>query len=98
MRLTVQDAGIGIESSDIERLFEAFYTTKSDGMGIGLSLSRSIIEGHRGHIWAEPNSTGSGATFSFAIPRAPEDATNSLGLGVLQPCTAVAAGVFAGNL
>jgi C4-dicarboxylate-specific signal transduction histidine kinase len=98
VRLTVQDAGVGFESKDIERLFESFYTTKTDGMGIGLSLSRSIIEGHRGHIWAEPNFSGPGATFSFAIPRAPEDATSSLGLGVLQPCTAAAAGAFAVNL
>ena len=97
VRLTVQDAGVGFESKDIDRLFESFYTTKTDGMGIGLSLSRSIIEGHRGHIWAEPNFSGPGATFSFAIPRAPEDATNSLGPGVLQPCTAAAAGAFAGN-
>jgi signal transduction histidine kinase len=98
VRLTVQDAGVGFEPKDMERLFEAFYTTKTEGMGIGLSVSRSIIEGHRGHIWAEPNSSGPGATFSFAIPRAPEDATNSLGPGVLQPCTAAAAGAFAGNL
>jgi C4-dicarboxylate-specific signal transduction histidine kinase len=98
VRLTVQDAGVGFESKDIERLFESFYTTKTDGMGIGLSLSRSIIEGHRGQIWAEPNFSGPGATFSFAIPRAPEEATNSLGLGVLQPRSAAAAGAFAGNL
>jgi len=98
VRLTVQDVGVGFESKDIERLFEAFYTTKTDGMGIGLSLSRSIVEGHRGHIWAEPNLSGPGATFSFAIPRAPENATSSLDLGVLQPCSAAAAGAFAGNL
>lgn len=98
VRLTVEDAGVGIEPRDNERLFEAFYTTKSDGMGIGLSISRSIIERHRGRIWAAPNSSAPGATFSFAIPRAHADATNSLGLGVLQPCTTAAAGVFAGNL
>ena len=98
VRLTVQDAGVGIQPNHVEKLFEAFYTTKTDGMGIGLSLSRSIIEGHRGHIWAEPNSPGPGATFSFAIPRAPEDAMNALGFDVLQPTAAVAAGAFAGNL
>jgi signal transduction histidine kinase len=98
VRLTVQDTGVGFESKDIERLFESFYTTKTDGMGMGLSLSQSIIEGHRGHISADPNFPGPGATFSFAIPRAPEDATNSLGLGVLQPCSAAAAGAFAVNL
>ena len=98
VRLTVQDAGVGFEPSDRESLFEAFHTTKSDGMGIGLSISRSIIESHGGRIWAEPNSPGPGATFSFAIPRAPEDAMNALGFDVLQPTAAVAAGAFAGNL
>jgi signal transduction histidine kinase len=51
----------------MDRLFEAFYTTKNDGMGIGLSVSRSIIERHHGRLWAEPND-GPGATFSFSIP------------------------------
>ena len=50
-----------------DRIFEAFYTTKTDGMGIGLSISRSIIEAHQGRIWAAPND-GPGATFSFTIP------------------------------
>ena len=68
VRLSVQDAGVGLDPQTLDRLFEAFYTTKQDGMGIGLSLSRSIIEGHRGRLWAEPND-GPGATFSFSIPR-----------------------------
>jgi C4-dicarboxylate-specific signal transduction histidine kinase len=68
-RLTVQDAGVGFEPKDADRLFEAFYTTKSDGMGIGLSVSRSIIESHHGRLWAAPND-GPGATFSFSIPPA----------------------------
>ena len=72
-RLIVKDAGVGFESLDPERLFDAFYTTKSDGMGIGLSLSRSIIESHGGKLWAEPND-GPGATFSFLIPRLAERA------------------------
>jgi signal transduction histidine kinase len=67
VRLSVQDVGVGIESSDAARLFEPFYTTKSGGMGIGLSVSRSIIESHHGRLWAEPN-TGPGATFVFSIP------------------------------
>jgi len=65
--LLVRDSGVGFESQDAERLFEAFYTTKRDGMGIGLSLSRSIIERHHGRLWATP-SEGSGATFAFTIP------------------------------
>jgi signal transduction histidine kinase len=68
VRLTVKDAGVGITPQEMERLFEAFYTTKSDGMGIGLSVSRSIIESHSGLLWAAPNGDGPGATFSFSIP------------------------------
>jgi len=67
IRLTVQDAGVGIDPAGFDRLFDAFYTTKSGGMGIGLSVSRSIIESHHGHLWAAPND-GPGATFSFSIP------------------------------
>jgi C4-dicarboxylate-specific signal transduction histidine kinase len=68
VRLTVQDTGVGFEPQGAERLFEAFYTTKSTGMGIGLSVSRSIIESHRGRLWATPNE-GPGASFAFSIPR-----------------------------
>ncbi len=67
VRLTMQDMGVGIASQDVERLFEPFYSTKNGGMGIGLSVSRSIIENHRGRLWAAPNE-GPGATFSFSIP------------------------------
>ena len=71
VRLSVQDAGVGFEPQTLQRLFDAFYTTKSSGMGIGLSVSRSIVESHHGRLWAEPND-GPGATFSFSIPREPE--------------------------
>ena len=71
VRLTVQDAGIGFDPQAADRLFDAFYTTKGDGMGIGLSVSRSIIERHRGRLWATLND-GPGAAFSFSVPRAPE--------------------------
>jgi len=67
VRLTVQDAGVGLDPQAMDRLFQAFYTTKNDGMGIGLSVSRSIIERHHGRLWAEAND-GPGATFSFSIP------------------------------
>jgi PAS domain S-box-containing protein len=74
VRLTVQDVGAGLEPQNLEQLFAAFYTTKTDGMGIGLSVSRSIIESHHGRLWAAPND-GPGATFSFSIPRSLEAVT-----------------------
>jgi len=83
VRLTVRDTGAGIDAQNLDGLFNAFYTTKSTGMGIGLSISRSIIESHRGRLWAAPNS-GPGASFSFSIPRALEGATGAGSLGALQ--------------
>jgi len=67
VRLSVRDTGVGIDPKVEEKLFEAFYTTKSDGMGIGLSVSRSIMERHQGRLWAIRNQ-GLGATFILAIP------------------------------
>jgi signal transduction histidine kinase len=67
VRLSVQDSGVGIDPGNALRLFDAFYTTKYDGMGVGLSISRSIVERHHGRLWAEPND-GPGATFSFSLP------------------------------
>jgi C4-dicarboxylate-specific signal transduction histidine kinase len=67
VRLTVQDTGVGFDPHTADRLFDSFYTTKNDGMGIGLSVSRSIIEGHHGRLWATLND-GPGAAFSFSIP------------------------------
>jgi signal transduction histidine kinase len=68
VRLSIRDTGVGIEPRNIEKLFNAFYTTKADGMGLGLSLSRSIIESHAGRLWATANDDGSDATFPFSIP------------------------------
>jgi signal transduction histidine kinase len=69
VRLSVRDSGVGVESQVLARLFEPFYTTKSDGMGIGLFVSRSIIESHRGSLRVTANE-GPGVTFSFSVPRA----------------------------
>jgi signal transduction histidine kinase len=71
VRLTVRDAGVGIPPASMGSLFDAFYTTKSGGMGIGLFVSRSIVEKHQGRLWAESND-GPGATFSFSIPCIPD--------------------------
>lgn len=67
-RLSIKDSGVGLDSEMEKKLFEAFHTTKSDGMGIGLSVSRSIVERHQGRLWAIRNE-GPGATFIFSIPR-----------------------------
>jgi PAS domain S-box-containing protein len=70
VRLSVTDAGVGFDPQIKDKLFDAFYSTKSDGMGVGLSVSRSIIENHQGRLWAVLND-GPGATFSFSIPCRP---------------------------
>src|SRR5262245_9764336 len=62
VQLTVQDSGVGFDARDAEQLFDAFYTTKAGGMGIGLAVSLSIIEAHQGRLWAESND-GLGAIF-----------------------------------
>jgi signal transduction histidine kinase len=65
--ISVQDSGAGFALADLDRLFSAFYTTKPGGMGMGLAISRTIIENHRGRIWATPNSPR-GAVFQFTLP------------------------------
>jgi signal transduction histidine kinase len=69
----VGDCGIGIDPSHAGQLFSAFFTTKADGMGMGLSICRSIIEAHGGRIWALPND-GPGTIFRFTLPAHPADA------------------------
>lgn len=68
VRLSVQDCGMGIPPGDLERIFDAFYTTKRAGMGIGLFVCRSIVESHGGRLWAASNASSPGATVSFSIP------------------------------
>jgi PAS domain S-box-containing protein len=65
--VAVRDSGPGLDPASLEHLFDAFYTTKSSGMGMGLSICRSIIEAHEGRIWAEAN-VPHGATFQFILP------------------------------
>jgi len=70
VRVIVRDSGVGIQPGSAHELFDAFYTTKPSGMGIGLSISRSIVERHHGRIWAEPND-GPGTTVAFSLPGRP---------------------------
>ena len=65
--IAVQDSGIGLQLESLDHLFEAFFTTKPKGMGMGLAISRSIMEAHGGRLWAVPND-GPGVTFEFALP------------------------------
>jgi signal transduction histidine kinase len=65
--VVVRDSGPGINPTHLERIFEAFYTTKAGGTGLGLSICRSIIDAHGGRLWAEANEF-CGATFRFTLP------------------------------
>jgi hypothetical protein len=83
VRLMVQDTGGGINPQSADKLFEAFYSTKSGGMGMGLSISRTIIESHHGRLWATPND-GPGSTFSFSIPCRGECVADNQNLGTAK--------------
>ena len=74
--VTVRDSGPGIDSDHLDRVFDAFYTTKSSGVGMGLSICRSIIHAHAGRLWADVN-TPCGAVFRFTLPGADKEITNS---------------------
>ena len=69
----VRDSGPGLAPAGLERIFEAFYTTKPGGLGMGLSVCRSIIEAHGGRLWANPN-VPQGAVFQFTVPPNPDSA------------------------
>jgi len=66
VQVVVSDTGCGLSAENTDRIFEPFFTTNSQGLDIGLSISRSIIEAHGGRIWAESNTAG-GATFRFTL-------------------------------
>jgi signal transduction histidine kinase len=78
VRVAVRDVGFGLDPRKVERMFEAFYTTKPGGLGMGLSICRSIIEAHGGRLWASANeprgavsNNGPGATFQFTLLKCP---------------------------
>ena len=70
IRVAVQDSGIGFDPMSVERIFDAFHTTKTGGLGMGLSISRSIVESHGGRLWASTNQ-GPGVTFQFSLLKSP---------------------------
>jgi signal transduction histidine kinase len=75
--VAVRDSGPGIDPEHLERVFEAFYTTKPSGVGMGLSICRSIIDAHGGRLWADANEP-TGAIFQFTVPSAEKELTTSL--------------------
>ncbi len=70
MLVAVRDTGPGLASENLDRVFDAFYTTKANGMGMGLSICRSIVEAHGGRLWATADLPG-GAAFQLTVPARP---------------------------
>jgi signal transduction histidine kinase len=70
VQISVSDTGVGLPADKADHIFDAFFTTKPEGSGMGLAISRSIIESHGGRVWASASS-GKGATFHFTLPLAP---------------------------
>jgi signal transduction histidine kinase len=69
--ISLRDSGPGLDPKSLDRLFEAFYSTKAEGMGLGLAISRTIIEAHGGRLWASAN-VPRGAEFQFTVPASPD--------------------------
>jgi signal transduction histidine kinase len=67
VQVSIEDSGTGVDPANLDRIFKALFTTKSSGMGMGLSICHSIIESHNGRIWVSPGATG-GAVFQFELP------------------------------
>jgi len=82
VQVTVEDSGVGIDPERIGKIFDSFYTTKPGGMGMGLSISRSILQAHGGRLWATAND-GPGAAFHFTLPKYREEQTHA---GVATVC------------
>jgi two-component system sensor kinase FixL len=76
LQVNVVDSGAGLKDGAENQLFQPFFTTKRQGMGVGLSISRTIIESHGGRIWAEPNPEGNGAAFHFTLRAVKAEADN----------------------
>ena len=76
MQVTVEDSGMGIDPNAIEKIFEPFYTTKSTGMGMGLSITRSILQRHGGRLWVTAQH-GRGASLYFTVPKRDEQEANA---------------------
>ena len=74
VEISVRDHGIGLTSDELAKIFDPFYTTKRDGLGMGLAISRSIVEAHGGRLWAK-NNTDRGSTFYFTIPATGDEAS-----------------------
>jgi signal transduction histidine kinase len=72
--VAVRDSGVGVPAEHLPHIFDAFYTTKNGGLGMGLAIGRSIIEAHGGRIWAS-SEQGQGTTFQFTLPAAGADAS-----------------------
>jgi signal transduction histidine kinase len=83
VRISVQDSGPGLNPQIFDRLFDPFYTTKADGMGMGLSICRSIIDAHDGRIWASAM-PGPGSTFNVSLPGAVDKGTALIGAPVAE--------------
>jgi signal transduction histidine kinase len=86
--VAVQDSGPGLSSDSLDHLFEAFYTTKSEGIGMGLAISRAIVEAHGGRLWATPN-VARGAVFQFRLPVAGEEASSQQHVALPTPSSGV---------
>ena len=81
VQVSVADSGIGIDPQKLDKIFDSFYTTKPSGMGMGLSISRSILQAHGGRLWASAND-GPGATFQFSLPKYQREESNTGGAAV----------------